>query len=40
MHNDEHQHALKEVDATALAVTRNTDEIVDILNYCINGSLN
>ena len=39
IHNDEHQHALKEVDAAALAVTKNTDEIVDILNYCINGSL-
>ena len=39
IHNDDHQHALKEVDAAALAVTKNTDEIVDILNYCINGSL-
>ena len=39
IHNDEHQHALKEVDAAALAVTKNIDEIVDILNYCINGSL-
>ena len=39
IHNDEHQHALKEVDAAALAVTKNTDEILDILNYCINGSL-
>ena len=29
--NDEHQHALKEVDAAALAVTKNTDEVVLIL---------
>ena len=39
IHNEEHQHALKEVDAAAFAVTKNTDEIVDILTYCINGSL-
>ena len=30
MHNDEHQHALKEVDATALAVTKNVEEVVNI----------
>ena len=38
-HNDENQHALKEVDAAALAVTKNTDEIVNILNYVIKGIL-
>ena len=38
-HNDENQHALKEVDAAALAVTKNTDEIVNILNYTIKGIL-
>ena len=39
MHNEEHQHALKEVDAAALAITKNTDEVVNILKYSINGSL-
>tara|TARA_B100001758_G_C18036299_1_gene415689 strand:- start:203 stop:652 length:450 start_codon:yes stop_codon:yes gene_type:complete len=38
-HNDENQHALKEVDVAALAVTKNTDEIVNILNYVIKGIL-
>ena len=38
-HNDDNQHALKEVDAAALAVTKNTDEIVNILNYVIKGIL-
>ena len=39
IHNDEHQHALKEVDAAALAVTKNVDEVVDILKYIIKGKL-
>ena len=39
MHNDEHQHALKEVDATAQAVTKNINQIVEILQYSINNSL-
>ena len=39
MHNDEHQHALKEVDATAQAVTKNINQIVKILQYTINSSL-
>ena len=37
--NDEHQHALKEVDAAALAVTKNTDEVVRILKYTLNGNI-
>ena len=37
--NDEHQHALKEVDAAALAVTKNTDEVVKILKYTLNGNI-
>ena len=37
--NDEHQHALKEVDAAALAVTKNTDEVVQILKYTLNGNI-
>ena len=39
IHDDEHQHALKEVDAAALAVTKNTDEVVQILNYTLNGNI-
>ncbi|WP_350332854.1 YtoQ family protein [Coralliovum pocilloporae] len=39
MHGDDHQHALKEVDAAALAVTETPAQVVDILNYVINGTL-
>ena len=39
MHNDEHQHALKEVDAAALAVTKSVDEVVNILKYTIEGKI-
>ncbi|WP_127143255.1 YtoQ family protein [Pelagibacterium montanilacus] len=39
MHQDEHQHALKEVDAAALAVTSTPSQVVDILDYVINGTL-
>ncbi len=39
MHGADHQHALKEVDAAALAVTETADEIVEILRYVINGDL-
>ena len=38
-HCDEHQHALKEVDAAALAVAKNTDEIVKILQYSTKGEI-
>jgi YtoQ family protein len=38
-HQDEHQHALKEVDAAALAVVETVDQIVDILRYVIRGEL-
>ena len=40
IHSDEHQHALKEVDAAALDVVKNNDQVVKILNYVINGKLN
>ena len=40
IHSDEHQHALKEVDAAALAVVKKNDQVVKILNYVINGKLN
>ena len=39
MHADEHQHALKEVDAAALAVVETPAEIVRILQYVIDGTL-
>ena len=39
IHQDEHQHALKEVDTAALAVTSSTEEVIKILNYVINGKL-
>lgn len=39
MHEPEHRHALKEVDAAALAVARTADEIVQILEYVIKGHL-
>jgi len=40
MHEAEHQHALKEVDAAALAVVEKPDEIVSILKYVLEGTLN
>ena len=39
MHGADHQHALKEVDAAALAVVETPGQVVDILNYVINGVL-
>jgi len=33
LHNDEYQHALKEIDASASAVTSTVDEVVKILQY-------
>ena len=39
MHLDEHQHALKEVDAAALATTRTPEQVVQILTYVIKGTL-
>ncbi len=39
MHPPEHQHALKEVDAAALAVTQTPEEVVEILQYVIDGNL-
>ena len=39
MHGPDHQHALKEVDAAALAVTQTAQEVVDILRYVIKAEL-
>ncbi|MEM7214086.1 MAG: YtoQ family protein [Pseudomonadota bacterium] len=39
MHSADHQHALKEVDAAALAVAETSAEIVEILTYVIRSEL-
>ena len=39
IHNDDHQHALKEVDAAASAVASNNEQVVRILKYVQDGSL-
>jgi len=39
LHPPEHQHALKEVDAAALAVAEQPEQVVQILNYVVNGAL-
>lgn len=39
LHQDEHAHALKEVDAAALAVAKTPEQVVQILQYVIDGVL-
>ena len=39
LHQNEHQHALKEVDAAALAVVKEPAQVVQILNYVLLGAL-
>lgn len=39
IHSDDHQHALKEVDAAASAVASNNEQVVRILKYVLNGEL-
>ncbi len=39
LHLPEHQHALKEVDAAAQAVAETPEQVVEILDYVINGVL-
>ena len=39
MHDDQHAHALKEVDAASLAVTQTPEQVVKIIDYVINGKL-
>ena len=39
IHNDENQHALKEIDAAALAVAKNPKQVIKIFDYVINGKL-
>ena len=33
IHSNENQHALKEIDASALAITSNNEEVVKVLSY-------
>lgn len=39
LHGPEHAHPLKEVDAAALAVAENPQQVVEILRYVLTGSL-
>lgn len=39
LHGPDHQHALKEVDAAALAVTEEPRQVVEILRYVLTGTL-
>ena len=39
IHNDDHQHALKEVDAFASAVAKDQYQVVRILKYILEGSI-
>ena len=39
LHRPEHQHALKEIDAAALAVTESPEQVVQILKYVMTETL-
>ena len=39
LHGAEHQHALKEVDAAALLVADNPQQVAEALRYVLNGQL-
>ena len=39
LHGADHQHALKEVDAAALAVAEHPAQVVEMLRYVLNGQL-
>ncbi|MDW4498592.1 YtoQ family protein [Sulfitobacter sp. D35] len=39
LHGPDHAHALKEVDAAALAVAQEPEQVVDILRYVLTGKL-
>ena len=39
MHGADHQHALKEVDAAALAVVERPEQVAQILRYVLEGRL-
>ena len=39
LHGPDHAHALKEVDAAALAVAERPEQVVEILRYVLTGAL-
>ena len=39
LHGADHQHALKEIDAAALAVAEEPEQVVQILRYVLVGEL-
>ncbi|WP_390912063.1 YtoQ family protein [Pseudosulfitobacter sp. SM2401] len=39
LHGADHQHALKEVDAAALAVAEEPSQVVEMLRYVLDGTL-
>ncbi|MCH2248454.1 YtoQ family protein [Cognatishimia sp.] len=39
LHGPDHQHALKEVDAAALAVAEEPSQVVEMLRYVLTGAL-
>ena len=39
LHGPDHQHALKEVDAAALAVAEHPRQVVEMLRYVLSGAL-
>jgi YtoQ family protein len=39
LHGPDHQHALKEVDAAALAVAETPEQVVHLLRYTLQGKL-
>jgi len=39
LHDDELDHALKEVDRAALATARSSEQVVDVLRYVVEGKL-
>tara|TARA_B110000196_G_C20931851_1_gene560319 strand:+ start:230 stop:679 length:450 start_codon:yes stop_codon:yes gene_type:complete len=39
LHNEEHQHALKEIDASSSAVASSIDELVKILQYTTTNTI-
>lgn len=39
LHGADHQHALKEVDAAALAVAQTPGQVIEILRYTVTGAI-
>lgn len=39
MHQPDHQHALKEIDAAALAVVESPEQVAQILRYTLTGAI-